>query len=188
MFVSKPFFLKKYRCSNIISLVLLFFLFHTFTITKSEDQILDHAGRIQRRIEYHSRENTHNNLNSQPIGRSFNIPFLPDLVASPEAAASPACIKCDGRARECLLSRVVNFGLCNLAGLLMPEVVLNANGDPIGDDGGIKVSGRTLCVILMAPRTISCIYDRFQCRNVHSCGILPDFLGSYLPAQYKKYK
>ena len=41
----------------------------------------------------------------------------------------------------------MNFGLCHLAGFLLPDIVLSANGDPIGDDGGITVSGRTLCTV-----------------------------------------
>ena len=73
-------------------------------------------------------------------------------------------------------SRIINFGLCGLAGFLLPEIVFSANGKPLGDDGGIKVGARKLCVIVLAPRTIGCFYDRLRCAKQYTCGLLPDWL------------
>ena len=70
----------------------------------------------------------------------------------------------------------MSFGVCGVAGLMLPEIVLSANGDPLGDDGGIKVNGRDLCNLLLAPRTIQCWYFRIQCAKLHSCGILPSII------------
>ena len=52
--------------------------------------------------------------------------------------------------------------------------MLSANGDPIGGDGGIKIGARKLCFLVLAPRTIGCLYDRIVCAKVHSCGLFPN--------------
>jgi hypothetical protein len=51
--------------------------------------------------------------------------------------------------------------------------VFSANGNPIGDDGGIKVGARQLCFLVVAPQTIGCFYDRIMCARLHGCGLLP---------------
>ena len=73
-------------------------------------------------------------------------------------------------------TRVFNFGMCNLAGYLLPDgIVFSANGEnPIGEDGGFKVGVRKLCLIVLAPRTLGCLYDRIMCARNHGCGLLPN--------------
>ena len=51
--------------------------------------------------------------------------------------------------------------------------MFSANGNPIGDDGGIKVGARQLCFLVVAPQTIGCFYDRIMCARLHGCGLLP---------------
>ena len=63
-----------------------------------------------------------------------------------------------------------------MAGYLLPEIVLSTNGGPLGEDGGVKVGPMRLCAIVLLPRTIGCLYDRYICSKEYSCGVLPDWL------------
>ena len=53
-------------------------------------------------------------------------------------------------------------------------MVFSANGDPIGGDGGTKIGTRKLCFIVLAPRTLGCLYDRIMCAKNYGCGLLPN--------------
>ena len=52
--------------------------------------------------------------------------------------------------------------------------MFSANGDPIGGNGGVKVGTRKLCFIVLAPRTLGCLYDRIMCAKNYGCGLLPN--------------
>ena len=86
------------------------------------------------------------------------------------------------------------MGLCGIAGLIVPSLLLTFLGVPFGPllplgitlsgiplvPVGTTVSGGDVCRLITLPRTVQCALENGDCYRLHSYGLIPDALANIL--------